>query len=61
MRIQSRTGSQPKIAALSRTQTLGQQPTGIKPRPSVQDDDALNPAVLSLLGIDPESIKQEGE
>lgn len=53
--------SQPKIAALSRTQTLGQQPTGIKPRPSIQDDDALNPAVLSLLGIDPESIKQEGE
>ncbi|MGK3122906.1 phage protease [Candidatus Pantoea formicae] len=51
---------QPKVAALSRTQTLGKEPSGLS-RPSVQDDGDLNPAVLSIMGINPESIKQEGE
>lgn len=52
---------QPKVAALSRTQTLGQPPSSSFHRPSVEADDDINLAVLSTMGIDPATIKQDGQ
>ncbi|MGC8341844.1 phage protease [Pantoea ananatis] len=52
---------QPKVAALSRTQTLGQPPSRSFQRPSVEADDDINLAVLSTMGIDPATIKQDGQ
>ena len=50
---------QPKLAALTQQQTRGLPPTGLPSRSSQEPDTELNPAVLSLMGIDPASIKKE--
>lgn len=58
-RLRQHIDSQPKIAALSRTQTLGQQPAGSQNRPQATDGDELNTAVLSIMGIDPSTINED--
>lgn len=45
------------IAALSRTQTGGQQPSGVRTAATEPEED-INPAVLSLMGIDISMIKK---
>ncbi|EDS8286989.1 TPA: phage protease [Citrobacter freundii] len=47
----------PKIAALTTSQTQGQPPAGLPPRPSQgAEDDAIDPAICSMMGNDPESV-----
>ncbi|BCL49810.1 MULTISPECIES: phage protease [Citrobacter] len=50
-------GKAPKIAALTTSQTLGQPPKGAPERKTVEnDDDAIDPAICSLMGTDPEDV-----
>lgn len=47
----------PKIAALTTSQTQGQPPAGLPSRPSQgAEDDAIDPAICSMMGNDPESV-----
>ncbi|NUL36333.1 phage protease [Kosakonia sacchari] len=46
----------PKIAALTTSQTLGQPPAGLPPRQSEADDDAIDPAICSMFGNDPDEV-----
>lgn len=46
----------PKIAALTISQTKGLPPEGLPPRQSEADDDAIDPAICSMFGNDPESV-----
>ncbi|EDN4425259.1 hypothetical protein ZZ71_02885 [Salmonella enterica subsp. enterica serovar Kentucky] len=46
----------PKIAALTTSQTLGLPPAGLPPRQSEADDDAIDPAICSMFGNDPDEV-----
>ncbi|HGW3963130.1 TPA: phage protease, partial [Citrobacter freundii] len=47
----------PKIAALTTTQTGGQPPAGAPARKSEPaGDDAIDPAICSMMGNDPENV-----
>ncbi|HGW3964968.1 TPA: phage protease, partial [Citrobacter freundii] len=47
----------PKIAALTTSQTQGQPPAGLPSRPSqAAEDDAIDPAICSMMGNDPENV-----
>ncbi|WP_035345435.1 phage protease [Dickeya sp. DW 0440] len=49
----------PKIAALTTTQTGGQPPAGApKKEPMAQDDEVIDPAICSLMGVDPADVAQ---
>ncbi|HGW5506307.1 TPA: phage protease [Citrobacter koseri] len=50
-------GKAPKIAALTTSQTQGQPPKGAPERNTLEnDDDAIDPAICSLMGTDPEDV-----
>lgn len=51
-KLRSFVGKQPKVAALSRTQTLGQPPAGIPGTSSAEPEEELNEAVLTMMGVD---------
>lgn len=46
----------PKIAALTTSQTLGLPPAGLPPRQNEADDDAIDPAICSMFGNDPDEV-----
>ncbi|HAF1675191.1 TPA: hypothetical protein G8K91_000326 [Salmonella enterica] len=46
----------PKIAALTTSQTLGLPPAGLPTRQSEADDDAIDPAICSMFGNDPDEV-----
>ncbi|AKE61132.1 mu-like prophage I family protein [Citrobacter amalonaticus Y19] len=46
----------PKIAALTTSQTLGLPPAGLPPRQNETDDDAIDPAICSMFGNDPDEV-----
>ncbi|MGM3162396.1 phage protease [Dickeya undicola] len=49
----------PKIAALTATQTGGQPPAGApKKEPAAQNDEVIDPAICSLMGVDPADVAQ---
>lgn len=50
---------QQPVAALSQTQTGGRQPASVQQRSSDEPAEDLNLAMLSIMGIDPTSIKKE--
>jgi hypothetical protein len=47
-----------RIAALTTTQTGGRPPAGLPSRTVDAPDDELNPAVLSMMGLDPNDFKE---
>ncbi|TKI08925.1 hypothetical protein FCN80_00985 [Martelella alba] len=59
--LQAYLDKQRPVAALSRTQTAGQAPSGSRPKDVLSEDGELNTAVLSLMGIDPATIKEEAQ
>ncbi|WP_350312370.1 phage protease [Dickeya fangzhongdai] len=49
----------PKIAALTTTQTGGQPPAGApKKEPTTPADEVIDPAICSLMGVDPADVAQ---
>lgn len=50
----------PKIAALSATQTGGKPPKPSQPAPALSndDDDVLDVAICTMMGVDPEDVKR---
>lgn len=49
----------PKIAALTTTQTGGQPPAGApKKEPTAPADEVIDPAICSLMGVDPADVAQ---
>ncbi|HCG2926669.1 TPA: phage protease [Escherichia coli] len=58
-KLRDHLSKQTSVAALTATQTGGRQPISVQQRISVESHDDLNPAVLSLMGIDPTTIKKE--
>lgn len=58
-KLRDHLGKQQPVAALTHTQTGGRQPANIPVRSSHEPEDDLNQAVLSLMGIDPTTIKKD--
>ncbi|HHR5622770.1 phage protease [Klebsiella pneumoniae] len=52
-KLRDHLSKQPRIAALTTTQTGGRPPAGLPSRAVDAPDDELNPAVLSVMGLNP--------
>ncbi|MZI89707.1 hypothetical protein F6X50_11465 [Dickeya dianthicola] len=48
----------PKIAALTTTQTGGQPPAGAPKKEPTAQDEVIDPAICSLMGVDPADVAQ---
>ncbi|WP_195481847.1 phage protease [Klebsiella oxytoca] len=58
-KLRDHLSKQPRIAALTTTQTGGRAPAGQPSRTISAPDDELNPAMLSIMGLDPNNFKEE--
>ncbi|HBV4450871.1 TPA: hypothetical protein MDY78_005403, partial [Klebsiella pneumoniae] len=58
-KLRDHLSKQPRIAALTTTQTGGRAPAGQLSRTISAPDDELNPAMLSIMGLDPNNFKEE--
>ncbi|XWJ89582.1 phage protease [Phytobacter ursingii] len=58
-KLRDHLGKQPRVAALTHQQTGGKPLATMQSRSSQEPDEELNPAVLSIMGIDPATIKEE--
>ena len=58
-KLREHLSKQSRIAALTTTQTGGRAPAGQPSRTISAPDDELNPAMLSIMGLDPNNFKEE--
>ena len=57
-KLREHLSKQTRIAALTTTQTGGRPPAGLPSRTVDEPESELNPAVLSLMGLDPNDFKE---